>query len=383
MRRGFLLVVTAVLACFIFMGAAFADYGYTNVSQIPMAVESTFRVDLYQDGYLKIETDYPFETTGASEVNMLYQTLDGEEVFTMKYEYPARTTEIGSYNPKYLKDGTMEEAYQLVKNGKAIPDGNIHIGTNHFSTGTDWFLVYSTYEPDGNNYTSYEERTNAQTFNAMAPGGISRSIHYKNGQITDSQLVHRTVDADLVIYYNQYGEITDANVIQYTPEYRDYYYNLSNGLFSGHKITELGFTEADLQTEPLAAIGERTAVLTDTSDTIVVTTMNDVIAMDDVITEADTTETTTTVAAEPAVPAVQADNSNFKFASSLIGGLLIGLTLYYTIRRRIALRKQERAEKAEAAKRSAQALEDAVSHLEKEPEETVEAPATQYFNASR
>ena len=377
MRRGFLLVMTAVLACFIFMGAAFADYGYTNVSQIPMAVESTFRVDTYQDGYLKIETDYPFETTGASEVNLVYQTPDGEEVFTMKYKYPARTTEIGSYNSKYLKDGTMEEAYQLVKSGKAIRDGNVHIGTNHFSTGTDWFLVYSTNEPDGNQYTSYEERTYAQDFHAMAPGGISRSIHYKNGQITDSQLVHRTVDADLVIYYNQYGEITDANVIQYTPEHRDYFYNLSNGLFSGHKITELGFTEADMQTEPLAAVGERTAVLTDTSDTIVVTTMNDVIS------EMDTTETTTTVAAEPAVPAVQADNSNFKFASSLIGGLLIGLTLYYTIRRRIALRKQEKAEKAEAAKRSAQVLEDAVSHLEKEPEETVEAPATQYFNASR
>ena len=377
MRRGFMLVMTAVMACFIFMGAAFADYGYTNVSQIPMAAEFNFRVDLYQDGYLKIETDYPFETTGASEVNLVYQTLDGEEVFTMKYEYPARTTEIGSYNPKYLNDGTMEEAYQLVKSGKAIPDGNVHIGTNHFSTGTDWFLVYSTYEPDGNKYTSYEERTNAQSFNAMAPGGISKSVHYENGQITDSQLVYRTVDADLVIYYNQYGEITAGNVIQYTPERREYYYDSSTGLFSGHKITELGYTEADLQTEPLAAIGERTAVLTDTSDTIVVTTMNDVIAANAL------ENTTTTVAAEPAAPAVQADNSNFNFASSLIGGLLIGLTLYYTIRRRIALRKKEKEEKAEAAKRSAQALEDAVSHLEKEPEENTEAPATQYFNASR
>ena len=377
MRRGFLLVMTAVLACFIFMGAAFADYGYTNVSQIPMAVESNFRVDTHEEGYFQIVTDYPFETTGASEVNLVYQTPDGEPVFTMKYEYPSGTTDIGSYYPDHLPNGTMEEAYQLVKSGKAIRDGNVHIGTNHFSTGTDWFLVYSTNEPDGNQYTSYEERTYAQDFHAMAPGGISRSIHYKNGQITDSQLVHRTVDADLVIYYNQYGEITDANVIQYTPEHRDYFYNLSNGLFSGHKITELGFTEADMQTEPLAAVGERTAVLTDTSDTIVVTTMNDV------ITEMDTTETTTTVVAEPAVPAVQADNSNFKFASSLIGGLLIGLTLYYTIRRRIALRKQEKAEKAEAAKRSAQVLEDAVSHLEKEPEETAEAPAARYSGASR
>ena len=39
--------------------------------------------------------------------------------------------------------------------------------------------------------------------------------------------------------------------------------------------------------------------------------------------------------------------------------------------------------KAEAAKRSAQALEDAVAHLEKEPEENVEAPATKYYNATR
>ena len=105
--------------------------------------------------------------------------------------------------------------------------------------------------------------------------------------------------------------------------------------------------------------------------------------MNDVITEMDTTETTTTIAEEPVVPAVQADNSNFKFASSLIGGLLIGLTLYYTIRRRIAIRKKEKEEKEEAAKRSAQALEDAVSHLEKEPEENTETPAARYFNASR
>ena len=380
MRRGFLLIFAAILACFVFMGAACADYGYTNVSQIPMAADFSFRVDSYQDGYLKIVTDYPFKTTGASEINLIYWTPDGDEAFTLNYKYPGGTTRVGSYHPNHLRNGSMQEAYKLVQSGKAVWDGNIHINTSHFSTATDWFLVYSTNGPDGNQYTSYTERTNAQSFDGLAPGGISKSIIYENGRIVESQLLNRTVDADLVIYYNQYGEIKDGYVIQYTPEYRDYYYNPSSGLFSGHKITELGYTEADLQTEPLAAIGERTAVLTDTtdaSDTIVVTTMNDV------ITEMDTTETTTTIAEEPVVPAVQADNSNFKFASSLIGGLLIGLTLYYTIRRRIALRKKEKEEKEEAAKRSAQALEDAVAHLEKEPEENVEAPATKYYNASR
>ena len=374
MRKGFLLTMAAILACFVLMGAACADYGYTNVSQIPMAADFSFRVDSYQDGYLKIVTDYPFKTTGASEINLIYWTPDGDEAFTLNYKYPGGTTRVGSYHPNHLRNGSMQEAYKLVQSGKAVWDGNIHINTSHFSTATDWFLVYSTNGPDGNQYTSYTERTNAQSFDGLAPGGISKSIIYENGRIVESQLLNRTVDADLVIYYNQYGEIKDGYVIQYTPEFRDYYYNPSSGLFSGHKITELGYTEADLQTEPLAAIGERTAVLTDTTDaadTIVVTTMNDVITMDGLDTTNDIITSdgldTTTVAEEPVVPAVQADRSNFRFASSLIGGLLIGLTLYYTIRRRIAIRKQEKAEQAEAAKRSAQALNDAVSSLENSP----------------
>ena len=325
MRRGFLLIMTTILACFVFMGAAFADYGYTNVSDIPMAEEFNIRVDTHVDGrYYKIETDYPFESTGASEINLRYQTPDGEEVFTMKYEYPSRTTEIGGYYPKYLRNGTMEEAFQLVESGKAVWDGEVHIGTNHFSTATDWFLVYSTNEEGGNQYTSYEERTHAQAYDGMGPGGSAKSVQYKNGQIVSSRLLKRIDSADLYVEYNQYGEITFSYISQYTPEDQVYSYSPYTGLFDGHKITELGFEEADLQNGALAAIGERTAVLTDTtdaSDTIVVTTMNDV------ITEMDTTETTTTIAEEPVVPAVQADNSNFKFASSLIGGLLIGLTL--------------------------------------------------------
>ena len=46
MHKGVLLIITAILASFILVGAACADYGYTNVSQIPMAVDFSVRVDL-------------------------------------------------------------------------------------------------------------------------------------------------------------------------------------------------------------------------------------------------------------------------------------------------------------------------------------------------
>ena len=380
MRKGFLFWMTAVLACFVLVGTACADYGYTSVSQIPMAVDFNFRIDSYESGKLEIVTDYPFEATGASEINLLYETPDGEEVFTLNYQYPSGVTRVGSYNGNYLSTDSMAEAYRLVQSGKAKWDGQVYINTSHFSTATDWILVYTTTEDSGNSYTSYEERTYAQAFNAMAPGGVSKCINYQNGQIVKSSLNKRIVDADLRIYYNQYGDIESGEILQYTPEFQAYFYDTYNGLFSGHKIMELGFSEADLQTEPLAAIGERTGVPT-VADDIVVFTYSDVITnQTDTV---DTTETTTTVAVEPEVPAVQADNGNFRFATSLIGGLMIGLVLYYGVRRWIYNRKMARMGRAEAAKQSAKDLADAVSSLEKapsNPEEYVEPPVQQYHN---
>ena len=68
MKKTLFAVLAVLLISIIFMGMASADYGYTSVSQIPMAVDFTFSVEFDDAGEPQIVTDYPFEATGATEM---------------------------------------------------------------------------------------------------------------------------------------------------------------------------------------------------------------------------------------------------------------------------------------------------------------------------
>ena len=331
MLKRILPVFAVLLICLATAGTAFADYGYTSVSEIPMAADFSVRVDFDGDGQPHVVTDYPFESAGATEMNLVYATKENPEVFTLKYTPATGATAVGSWNSDVFGDARpAEEAYRMIRNGEVSTDGCVYISTSNYGLETDWVLVYSVPEK---NYTEYKERTYAQAFNAMGNGGTEKAIYYRNGKMESARLLKRTLDADLVVEYDAYGKITYASVTRYGTETRTYDYDPSTGLFSGHSLNELGFDEADLTAEPLAAKGLRTE----------------------------------TAAARPVVAARSERDSSIVFAGSMLVGILIGLALF----RRFQRRRNERKEQAarEAAESASPAPEKAAAAPTPAPEE--------------
>ena len=300
--KGLLSVFVVILACFMLMGTALADYGYTEVSQIPMAVDFSVRVEFDDAGFPHIVTDYPFESTGATQMNLTYNKGDIPEAITLQYRYPSGTTSVSGYNGKLYDNAHLGDAYRAIRNGDLTLDDRICINTSRFSSETDWFLVYSA---DAGHYVEYTERTHAQAFNAMGSGGVAKSVYYIEDRINTTSVAKRIDDADLVVERDMAGDITSAYIAQYSPDYGMYYYDQYTGLFDGHPITELGFEESDLEIKALAAMGDRTG---------------------DVITS---------VSVEPDLPVIRVtERSSFKAIGGLLAGIMIGITLYYLFRRR-------------------------------------------------
>ena len=315
MLKRFLSVSALLLACIIMTAAAFADYGYTSVSDIPMAADFSVRVDFDGSGQPQVVTDYPFESAGASEMNLVYGNEDNPEIFTLKYTPASGAAAVGSWDSEVFGETRpSEEAYRMIRDGEVSTDGNVYISTSNYGLETDWVLVYSAPE---NNYTEYAERTYAQAFNAMGNGGTEKAVYYRGGKIESARLLKRIYDADLVVEYSAYGKITYASVIRYGTETRTYDYDPSTGLFGGHPLSELGFDDADLTAEPLAARGLRTetAVARDT----------------------------------PAASTRSGRDPSSVFAGSVIVGVLLGLVLFRKFQRRRNEKKQAAQETAESS----------------------------------
>ena len=180
------LVPALALLCIILAGTASADYGYTSVSDIPMAVDFTFSVDFDEEGRPHIVTDYPFEATGATEMNLIYGNEENPEVLTLNYRHSTGITEIGSRDESLSGADAAEKAYRMIRSGELSRDGHIYINTSNNGLETDWVLVYSSSE---NNYSEYKEKTYAQSFNAMGNGGVEPSDE-------DSLCADRALDTD-------------------------------------------------------------------------------------------------------------------------------------------------------------------------------------------
>ncbi len=295
--------LAVMLMSFALIGMSLADYGYTNVSQIPMAVDFSVRVDFDSDGMPHIVTDYPFEETGATEMNLVYNKGDIHEAVTLQYKYPSGVTSIRGYNSHAYDYAHMGDAYQDIRNGDLVQDDLIYVNTSHFSDEADWILVYSA---SAKHYVEYSEKTHAQAFNAMGSGGVAKSVYYIADRIDYTRVLVRIEDADLIVQRDRAGNLTYAHVIQYEPDYVGYDYNQSTGLFEGHSLTELGFEESDLEISALAATGDRTGT--------------------------ENTFTSVSVAKNPEVPVRR--SSAVTVVGGLLSGIMIGITLYYLLRRR-------------------------------------------------
>ena len=229
--------------------------GYTSVSQIPMAVDFTVSVEFDDAGNPRVVTDYPFETTGATEMNLTYDKDDIRGAITVNYRAETGKTRIIGFNRKVFPDFDTSGAGDMIRNGVLTLHDSVYVGTTNENEQTDWYLAYSISKKA---YVFYEEKTHSQGFNAMGSGGTAKTINYENGIISDSSIIKRMKNADMILNFDQFGNMSKCSVSQYRPESKTYEYNAETGLFDGKKISELdfGFEEADLQAAAPAALGK-------------------------------------------------------------------------------------------------------------------------------
>ena len=249
-----LTIVIALLMSITIMGTALAEYGYTDVSRIPQAADFTFRVEFDDNGEAHVITDYPYQTTGATEMALVYHKDEYEDV-TLYYQFAADCTLVGhGYFEDHhtIPDGKETEE---IRNGTVTLDDTIWIYTTNNNAKTDWLLSYSISKKA---YTQYEEKTFSQGYDGMGAGGERKLISFTDGRLDQSYYQKRTGDGDFCIVYNKDGEIVYAYAYLYKGTNKgSYNYDESTGLFSGKKLSELGYNDSDINVPAPAAVGDR------------------------------------------------------------------------------------------------------------------------------
>ena len=250
-----LVFAAALLLCAAIMFPALAEYGYTRVSDIPMAVDFTFRVDFDAKGEPHIVTDYPYKATGANQMNLVYSKDQKVEALVLRHDFKSGSTYIGGGNSSYFDFREEAEAYKAIRDGVLVPEYICINTTKHNISETDWVLTYSLSQKA---YTKYSEKTNSQAFNGMGAGGTAKTIYYVNGTIDYSSTDIRIDTGDLVIRHDKNGNIVSAYISLYKGANTGFYlFRENTGLFDSKKPSELGFSDDDINIPPLAALGSK------------------------------------------------------------------------------------------------------------------------------
>ena len=250
-----LVFAAALLLCVAIMCPALAEYGYTRVSDIPMAVDFTFRVDFDAKGEPHIVTDYPYKATGANQMNLVYSKDQKVEALVLRHDFKSGSTYIGGGNSSYFDFREEAEAYKAIRDGVLVPEYICINTTKHNISETDWVLTYSLSQKA---YTKYSEKTNSQAFNGMGAGGTAKTIYYVNGTIDYSSTDIRIDTGDLVIRHDKNGNIVSAYISLYKGANTGFYlFRENTGLFDSKKPSELGFSDDDINIPPLAALGSK------------------------------------------------------------------------------------------------------------------------------
>ena len=231
---------------------------YTSVSKIPMAVDFTVSMEFDDAGIPHIVTDYPFDATGATEMNLTYNTENIHAAVTVNYQYRTGTIETKSFNSKAFPSGVPSGVWEMIRNGELTLDDTVAVNTSFFSERTDWFLLYSLSQKQ---YVQYEEMTFAMAYGWLNPGGTSKHLYYSDGRLSGSFYEKCTDKAELTMTFDPYGTLVHASILQFGPEWKSYPYDESTGLFDGKKISELdlGFEEADVLMKAPAALEKEPA----------------------------------------------------------------------------------------------------------------------------
>ena len=226
---------------------------YTSVSKIPMAVDFTVSMEFDNAGRPYIVTDYPFDATGATEMNLTYSKGDIHSVITVKYEHRTGTVETTSFNSEVFPHYDFSDVWEMIRNGELTLDDTVVVNTSFFSSRADWFLYYSISQKQ---YVKYEETTFVMAYGWVNAGGVEKRLYYSDGKLNGSYYLKRTDKADLQLLYDAYGTLRHAAISEHQTEFKTYSYDKSTGLFDGKKISELnlGFEEADMQVKAPAAL---------------------------------------------------------------------------------------------------------------------------------
>ena len=261
MKKKPLVITALLLVCVLSAGMASAEYGYTRVSDIPMAVDFTCSLEIAEDGTPYVQTDYPFVETGAMQMVLIY--INHKEGLAY-ISYDPATKQASFFHvevgPRSMDtEQKIQKAAQMIRDGKMEP-WFIDIGTVHGGPDTDWWLDYHVPQKY---YRSYEERTFSPSFyDEKNPDGKKSIIYYGPDGVMTSSYIRKISPspnyAELYLNYDAYGKLTDrTSIMPVLPEFRPVLYDPETGLFGGKKIDELDgpkFTEADLQVPAPAAL---------------------------------------------------------------------------------------------------------------------------------
>ena len=177
MKKKLLTMAALLLVCVLSAGMASAEHGYARVSDIPMAVDFTYSVEFAEDGTPYVQTDYPFEETGAMQMVLIY--INHKEGLAYISYDPA--TKQASFFHVEVGPRSMDTEQKIQKAAQMIRDGKmelwfIDIGTVHGGPDTDWWLAYHVPQKY---YWSYEERTFSPSFyDEKNPDGKLSIIYY-------------------------------------------------------------------------------------------------------------------------------------------------------------------------------------------------------------
>ena len=263
MKKNLFVMAIAALVCILFSGIASAEHGYTRVSDIPMAVDFTYSVEFAEDGTPYVQTDYPFEETGAMQMILIYCKEDRPTTLQILYDPVTKQSNFCTFPedlfPGLDKEQAFREAARIIRDGEMILYC-IQIGTVHGAPDNDWWLEYFV---PGQQYVTYTEKTFSPSYNETDPNAKYSiiGINYTDGMVSLSYIWKTSPmpnHTHLCLYYNAYGKLIPSySYIQKTsPEVETLYYDPETGLFDGKRIDELdwGFTEADLQAPAPAAL---------------------------------------------------------------------------------------------------------------------------------
>lgn len=260
MKKKLLAIAIAALVCVLSAGMASAEHGYAKVSDIPMAVDFTYSAGVEEDGTPYIQTDYPFEETGAMQMVLIYVKEGHPRAAEVFYDPGTKKTYFGSFDKEVYtsqdREQIIPEAVRMIRDGELVP-GYIFFGTLYGDSNIDWWLEYSVPKQQ---YVEYEERTFSSRYNVRDGKGMQKGIRYEYGVLFDSYINKSSpvpYYAYMHLHFNAYGKLTRSTHVRRESSEIEYYnFDPKTGLFDGKEIGELnwGFTEADLQVHAPAAL---------------------------------------------------------------------------------------------------------------------------------